>query len=462
MLKKYIGDRSFYGRVLRLCVPIMIQNGITNFVNMLDNIMVGGIGTAEMTGVAVANQLIFVFNLCVFGAVSGAGIFTAQFYGSKNNKGVRYTFRFKLIVSLLLAVGAVAVLGLFGEPLINMYLRGEGEAADAAASLMFAKKYINIMLIGLVPYAMVQSYSSTLRETDKTVLPMAAGITAVVVNLSLNYVLIFGHFGAPKLGGVGAAAATVISRFAELLIITVWTAAHKKDNRFIIGAFRSLYVPAALIKQIVRKGFPLMINETMWASGIAVLNQCYSVRGLEVVTACNIQQTFFNVFSVAFMSVGVSIGIIVGQQLGAGLADDARDTARKMIAFSVAVSVIVGAVYYLCANYIPLLYNTTDSVRGLAANLIRICAVAMPLDACAHATYFTLRSGGKAFVTVLFDSCFVWFVNVPTAFILSRFTAAPILTLFAVCQFESVIKAVIGVVLVKKGIWVKRIVKDRI
>lgn len=460
ILNKYIGDKQFYTRVLRLAVPIMIQNGITNFVNMLDNIMVGGIGTNEMTGVAVANQLMFVFNLCVFGAVSGAGIFVAQFFGNGNIKGVRDTFRFKMIITLLLTAAATAVFIFAGEPLVNAFLRGEGEDVDPTATLGFAKEYINIMLIGLVPYSIVQSYSSTLRETDKTVPPMMAGITAVAVNLSLNYVLIWGKFGAPKLGVAGAAIATVISRFAELAVIVIWSSIHKKDNPFIIGAYRSLRVPLPLVGQIVRKGFPLMMNEALWASGIAVLNQCYSVKGLEVVSANNIQQTFFNVFSVAFMAVGVSIGIIVGQQLGGGLLEEARDTAVKMRVFSVMVSIVIGAIYFVCAEFIPQVYKTTDEIRELATGMMRICALAMPIDAFAHASYFTLRSGGKTFITILFDSCFVWLVSVPTALILVNFTSLTILPLFAICQAVNFIKDILGYVLVKKGIWLNQIVSE--
>lgn len=459
MLRSLIGTKDFYKKVLALTIPIMIQNGITNLVNMLDNIMVGRIGTVEMTGVAVSNQLIFVFNLCIFGAISGAGIFGAQFHGNNDHEGVRHTFRFKLIFCTLLAILGILVLIFFGEPLIMLYLKGEGSASDAAASLGFAKDYMRIMLIGLIPYTIAQCYSSTLRETGKTVLPMAAGIIAVAVNLCFNYVLIFGKLGAPKLGVSGAAIATVISRFAELLIVAVWTRLHSKKNPFIVGAFRSLYVPRRLTGQILLKGTPLMLNETLWAAGIATLNQCYSLRGYNVVSANNISQTFFNVFSVAFMAVGMAIGIMLGQMLGAGDNEGAKSASRKLIAFSFFVSVIVSAAYAVCAEFIPLAYNTTDEVRLLATRLMQITALAMPIDAFANASYFTLRSGGKAFITFLFDSCFMWLISVTTAMILVNFTSMPILPLYAVCQFINIIKCIIGFILVKKGIWIKNIVK---
>ena len=460
MLKKLIGNRAFYRQVLTLAVPIMIQNGITNFVNMLDNVMVGAVGTSEMTGVAVSNQLLFVFNLCIFGAVSGAGIFGAQFFGKGDHTGVRDTFRFKLLFCTFLALGGMALFLFAGDSLVSLYLKGEGTPQAVAHSLQSGLDYLHIMLIGLVPYTIVQCYASTLRETGKTLLPMVAGLIAVLVNLFLNAILIFGYLGVPALGVRGAAIATVISRFAELFIIVLWTHKNAKKNRFIVGAYRSLRVPMALVRQIAWRGLPLMLNETLWSLGMATINQCYSMRGLDVVAANNISQTFFNVFSVAFMAVGVSIGIILGQLLGAGEGEKARETSRKLIAFSVFVSLLFATVYVIAAEFIPYVYNTDDDVRRLATRLMQISACAMPIDAFAHASYFTLRSGGKTLVTFLFDSCFAWVVTASAAFLLVHLTSIPILPLYAICHGLNFFKCVIGFVLVRKGVWVQNIVKD--
>ena len=461
MFKKLIGSKQFYKNVLTLMIPIMIQNGITNFVNMLDNVMVGRIGTVEMNGVAVANQLIFVFNLCIFGAVSGAGIFSAQYHGSGDREGVRDTFRFKVVSCLLLTLLGIGVFLGFGNTLSGLYLRGEGDPAEAAAALAFSRQYMLVMLIGLIPYTIVQCYSSTLRETGKAKIPMYAGLLAVSVNLCLNYVLIFGHFGAPKLGVVGAAIATVTSRFVELAFIAGWTDKHKSENPFIIGAFASLRVPKKLTKEIILRGLPLMLNETMWAMGMAFLNQCYSSRSLNVVGANNISSTFWNVFSVAFMAVGAAIGIILGQVLGAGKKEEARDTSWKLIAFSVTVSVVVGVVYFFAAEFIPQFYNTTDEIRLLATRIMQITAICMPLDAFANACYFTLRSGGQVMITILFDSCFVWVINIPVVLVLTYLTAMPILPLYAISQCLPLLKCCLGFVFVKKGIWIKNIVSEQ-
>ncbi len=194
-LNKYFGSMAFYKAALAVAVPIMIQNGITNFVSMLDNIMVGTVGNVEMTGVSIANTIMFVFNLAVFGGVSGAGIFLAQFFGKKDDEGMRYSTRYKMILGAILSVVGVLVLAIFGRSLVTLYLTGEGDVTDIEGSLAVGVNYINIMLIGIPAFVVTQCYSSTLRETGRTVTPMVAGIIAVTVNLAFNYILIFGKFG---------------------------------------------------------------------------------------------------------------------------------------------------------------------------------------------------------------------------------------------------------------------------
>jgi putative MATE family efflux protein len=458
MLRKYIGDRAFYRRVVAVAVPILIQNGITNFVSLLDNIMVGQVGTIQMSGVSIVNQLLFVFNLCIFGAASGAGIFTAQFHGNGNDEGIRHTFRFKMLACTLLTVLGCGIFLLGGDGLIRLYLQGEGNPQEAQAALEFGREYLLMMLWGLLPFALCNAYSSTLRETGQTIVPMVGGVFAVGVNLVLNYVLIFGHFGAPAMGVRGAALATVISRYAELAVVGGWTHLYSKRNAFIRGAYRSLYVPKKLFWDIIVKGMPLLVNEFLWSTGMAIMNQCYSTCGLSVVPAMNISTTVYNLASVSFIAMGNAVGIIMGQMLGSGAREaEVRDTDRKLIAVSVASGVVFGGVMALFAGVFPRLYNTDAEVQHLAAQLILICAVMIPFNAYCNAAYFTLRSGGQTMVTFLFDSCFVWGVCVPLAFGLSRFTNMGILPLFILCQCTEFLKCGLGAWVVHKGQWMKNL-----
>lgn len=458
MFQKLIGDRAFYRRALLVAIPIMIQNGITNFVSLLDNIMVGQVGTAQMSGVSIVNSLIFVFNMCVFGATSGPGIFTAQFFGSKDHEGVRHTFRFKILICALLAALGIGVFTFGGEPLINLYLQGEGDAATIGDALHYGLGYLHIMLLGLIPFALTNAYSGTLRETGQTIVPMAAGISAVFVNLVLNYVLIFGKFGAPALGVNGAAIATVISRYTELAIVAVWTHRNPEKNPFIRGAYRSFSIPGKLSRAICIKGLPLLLNEFLWASGMAFLNQCYSVRGLDVVAAFNIATTLNNVSSVAFLAMGNAVGIIMGQMLGSGASEaEVRDANRKLIFMAVASCAVFATLMAVFSGIFPQIYNTTDSVKSIATALICVSAAIMPFNAYTTSGYFTLRSGGKTAVTFIFDSGFVWCVIAPIAFVLSRFTALPIIPLYAICQATDLIKCVIGYYMIKSGSWIQNL-----
>ncbi|MDO5293714.1 MAG: MATE family efflux transporter [bacterium] len=458
-MRRIIGTKKFYMTVLALAIPIMIQNGITNLLSLADNIMIGQVGTEQMSGVAIVNQLMFVFNVSIFGVISGAGIFGAQFWGEKNQDGVRYTFRFKIMASLLMTVLAIAVLWGFRTELISFYLKGSGDVGSIEETLTYGKQYLFIMLLGLLPFAISQTYASTLREGGKTLPPMIAALIAVVLNCTLNYVLIFGKFGLPVFGVRGAAIATVIARYVECTILTIWIHRNHEKHTFIERAYRSIYMPRDLVGHIFVKGTPLIVNEFLWSAGMATIMQCYSVRGLSVVAGMNISNTINNVFNIVFIALGNSVAIIVGQLLGAEKFEEAKDSAFKLMFFSFMSCVLVGAVMVVVAPFFPELYNTSTQIKELAKKFIVVAAVCMPLQALTHCTYFTLRSGGKTIITFIFDSFFVWTVAIPLAYCLTRFTGLSIVTVYFLCQATEAIKCVIGFILVKKGVWIQKIVQ---
>ncbi|MBO4676304.1 MAG: MATE family efflux transporter [Oscillospiraceae bacterium] len=458
--RRLIGDRAFYAMVLAVAVPIMVQHGITSFVNLLDNVMVGRVGTEEMSGVAIANQLIMVFELGIFGGLSGAGIFAAQFFGSGNLEGVRNAFRIKLYIGLFVCFAAIAVFLFFGRDLVMLFLQGEADVGSTEVTANHALGYLRIMLLGFIPFMLAQVYASTLKECGETLLPMKAAVAAVFTNLVLNYVLIFGKLGFPAMGGLGAAAATVVSRFVELGIVLIGAHRHSDRYAFIQKLYRTLLVPAPLLRSVLVKGLPLLANELLWSGSMAMLSQCYSLRGLSVVAAMNINSTVMNLFSVVMMAMGNAVAIIVGQQLGSGDLERAKDTDRKLIAFSFVLSLVVGGILASLSGVIPLIYRTEDTVRGLAAQLLRVTALSMPIDCFAVTCYFTIRSGGKTLITFLFDSAYSWVVTIPIAFCLVHFTGLTIVSVFLIVRLSAVIKAVIGIILVRSGFWCQNIVAE--
>lgn len=461
--KRYFGDRAFYRMVLAVAIPIMVQNGITQFVSLLDNIMVGSVGKVQMGGVGVANTLIFVFNLAIFGAVSGAGIFGAQFYGHGDYEGVRNAFRFKLIIGAILTALGAAIFLIFGDNLIGLYLEGDGDAAERAATLFYAREYLQIMLIGFIPFVLSQCYAGTLRESGQTMVPMVAGLISVAVNLCFNTLLIFGNLGFPRLGSAGAAIATVIARFTEAGIVVFCAHKNKKKCPYMVGVYRTLRIPKELCLRIAKKTVPLLLNETLWAGGMALLSQCYSLSGLDVVPAQTISQTVSNVFNVAFLALGNAVGIIVGQLLGANKLDEAVETDRKLITFSVLVCFLVGGVMAALSSTIPRIYTEQpENVRALAGQFIFVVALTMPINSLANACYFTLRSGGKTLITFLFDSFYVCCLTVPVAFALQLLTGISIVPLFLTCQLMDLGKCVLGLFFIHKRIWVHNIVKSEV
>lgn len=459
MLKKFIGDKAFYRMALSVALPMMAQNAITNFVNLLDNIMVGQVGTYQMTGVSVTNQILLVFALCIFGASSGAGIFTAQYYGKNDNEGIRQTIRYKIGICLLITIIGIILFLFSGEWMISAFLQGEGTEADRATALLAGKQYLMIMLIGLFAFSVNNAYASTMRETGQTVVPMVASIVAVITNLVCNYLLIFGNFGFPKLGVIGAAIATVMSRFAEFGVNFFWLHSHSDRYPYIKDLYRSVYITPQLFKNITVKGMPLFINEFFWSGGMVFLNQCYSSRGIAVVSALTISTTLRDLFSVCYLTLGVATGIIMGQMMGAGKSEDEiKDSNRKLITFSVFSCTIFGGIMAAISGIFPQFYNTEENVRSIATAMICIYAAYMPIGSFMNAAYFTLRSGGKTLITFIFDSGFVWAISVPGALILTRLTDLPIIPIYALTLSLDLFKCIAGFIMIKQGKWIQNIV----
>lgn len=458
-----IGDKRFYSKVFAILLPIIIQNTVTNVVSLVDNVMVGKIGTLQMSAVAIVNQLLFIFYLCIFGGLAGAGIFVAQYVGAKDNDGIKHCFRMKLYIAFLMLVIAFITFTTIPDKLVEMYFSESTSEADAVNTLSYALEYFSIMLIGLIPFSVSQVYGSTLREMGKTKIPMYSSIVAILINVIFNYILIFGNDGLKFLpfapmGIKGAAIATVMSRFAEAIIIIVYTHIKSTDFSFITTVYRSFKVPCDLVKQIIKKGLPLLFNEFLWSLGMAMLMQCYSQRGLDVVAATNISSTVSNLFNVIYLSMGNAIAIMIGQYLGAGEIETAKTSVWRLLTLSLATCVVMGSLMFITAPLIPQIYNTTENVREIAKNLLWVVAGIMPFYALSHACYFVLRSGGKTIITLIFDCGYTWGLAYPVAFCIATFTTMPIIPMYLCVQSLEILKSIVGFILVKKELWINKII----
>lgn len=458
-MKKYFGDKAFYKKVILIALPIMLQQGISQFVSLLDNIMIGNYSDTAMAGVSVVNQILFVFNFVVIGALGAVGIYLAQYFGAKDDNSQMLCFRFKFWIGFIILIIASVILFFFGNILINTFLTNPETLDEKVLIEKEAMDYLKIISLTLLPYVVSQIYSSTLREVGETIKPMIAGGIAVIVNAIFNSILIFGLFGLPALGAKGAALATLLARIVEMIFLIIFTHKHKQKFTFCNGVFKSLYVPKNLISNVLIKGAPLIINEFLWSFGNTFILNIYSKRGTDILKAFSISNTTTNLFYIIFTAMATAISIMVGQQLGAGKLDEAIQNDRKLIVFSVLVCIVSGLILASCAPLIPSLYKDTSlHIKNMATSLMLVIACCMPIFSFNTACFYTLRAGGVTIVTFLFDSFFVWVISIPLAHILTTTSSLSIVVIYLIVQLSELIKSIIGYCLIKSKIWVKNLV----
>lgn len=459
-MKKSINiDKELLKKTCLLAVPIMIQNGIGNAVGLVDNLMVGSLGTEAIVAVSIAGQLMFVFWLALFGALSGPGIFGAQYYGNGDIKGVQDVFRIKFWMAAIVGVAGILIFLGMDDILLGLYMKGQSEEIDAVLTMTLAKDYLRIMLLGIPFIAITQVYATSLRETDESFKPMVAGIISVAVDVVFNYFLIFGKFGFPRLGVAGAAYATVLARVAECLVLLIWAHLRSKKHVFLKGLYKKILVQNKdMIWPILKKSFPIMLNEFLWAGAIAFMTQCYSRRGLDVLAGMNISNAICNLLNVVFIALGNAVGIVIGQMLGAGEFKKAKESSVTLMWFTAFACMILTVALIALSGWFPLLYDTTENSKKMATVFIIITALFFPLQGFLNSLYFTLRSGGKTVITFIFDSVFSWVVCGTCAFILSRFTNMHIYGIYICVQALDIIKVIVGYVMIKKGIWISNLV----
>ncbi len=451
-----ISSSQFYKWVFSLATPIVIQGGVTNLVSLLDNVMVGQLGIEQMSGIAIANQLLFVYNVGLIGALSGIGIFTAQFFGKQDQDGLCHTLQSKRIVASVFTVLSIAVFSIYGRDLIGGYIRYAGSAYSAKLAADSAWSYMCIMLIGLMPYAVGQIYGTTLREVSRTIPAMVGSVAAVLLNLILNYLLIFGKWGFPALGVRGAAIATVISRFAEMLIVVLW--AYLCKEPFIRMSWKRRRIPHSLLRNMAARTAPLVVNETIYAASYAAIIRCFATRGLAAIAASNIANNITQLFNVILYALGASLGIAVGNLLGASNFDEARETNTRMIALAVEVCAVFTLILLPVSVWFPRLFNTTEDVWQMSGQMIRVIAYLLPVRGFTHLAYYTMRSGGRTMLTLAFDGGYVTLFCLPIIWLLATFTDLSAVELFAVSLAAELSKSVLAAFWIKKGIWIRNIV----
>lgn len=445
---KFIGPKQFYKDVLKIAVPLMLQQLITSSVNLVDNLMVGQLGDASLGGVAATNRFYMIAFFATFGILAAAGIFIAQYFGAKDEEHMKQSFRFS-ILSAYLVILPFFVLGFLKPEWGIQYFTSDAGIVSEGI------KYMSVASFSLLPLGLILAMTSAMRSTGETKIPLFAGIISVLTNAVFNYMFIFGHFGFPAMGVAGAAYATIIARVVELVILLV--VMKMKSFAFSTKISELFHISKLIVRNVSVKAAPLAVNEFFWASGMATLFKFYATRGPEVISGMSIAGTTADLFFTLFGGMAVASTVMISQPLGANDLETGRANGYRMLGFSVFLALCFAILMFGSSFIVPYFYNVSDEARSISQNVLRIMSVMFWIYMGTAQCYFILRAGGDTKSTFLMDSGFMWFVNIPVVFAFAYFTKYPIYVLYIAGQSTDFVKLSFSYWLVKKEKWVKNL-----
>lgn len=450
-LSTFIGDKAFYRRLIAVSLPLILQQLVTASIQIVDNVMVGRLGETAIGAVSVVNQLFFVVIITTFGVISGSTIYMAQYYGAKNQSKLNQTYRITLYASLLVALIAFIIFSVTDTFLIQIFTTNP-------VTIGLAEDYISIIRWGLFGFAISIAISSSLRVVGITKPLLWISVFTIVLNTVLNALLIFGLFGLPELGVIGAAIATAIARFVEaaLSLWYMW----RRQNIFKWDWTRIFAVEFSLIKAILIIGFPLLLNEIFWSLGQTTFLYAYSTRGDGALAAMNITNSISQITFVLFQALGTASAVFVGNKLGENELVEAQDNAKRLVFAAGVVAVAIGVVLFGLSGLFTDFYSIAELTKSWAIFNIRVNALFVPLYTMNVTLFFIIRSGGDTKSTLLMDSGFMWLVAVPAALSLAFFTALPITWMFLIVQGTEFFKVLFSISRYNKKRWVRNLATE--
>ena len=448
----YIPDRGrFYKMVAGVAAPIALQSLIGSSLNLVDNLMIGRIGELALNAVGISVQVYFVYWMFVFGFSSGAATFISQFYGKKDMVNIRRTSGFSLTV--VFSVGLLFFMAgvFFPQYILRIFTRFP-EVIDVG------KDYVRIGAPCFLMMPVIVTLTTALRATQQTTKPLIASSVGLGLNTILNYILIYGKFGAPAMGVAGAALATDISRVFELSILLVMVFGRRN---ILAGPLREFFsYGRELAGRIVRNAIPTTVNETMWGLGTALYVAAYariSVTAGSAFQACN---TINELFSLAAFSIGDAVLILVGQELGKGNKDKAYAMSKILLRMAVCVGLVLGAFTLIFGRPILSLFDFTDEGASAAWHILIVYAATLWLEVY-NGTMVTgiLRCGGDTRFAMTTEVSTVWLIGVPAAFSASLVLKWPIWAAVLSVKMAGVVKGIIFTLRYKSRKWLNTVIE---
>lgn len=432
--------------------PIALQSLIASSLNLIDNLMIGGLGELALNAVGVSAQIFFIFWMLIFGFTSGNATFMAQFFGTKDFVNIRRTTGFALTVNFCVGVLFFLVAFLLPKSVL-MVFTNIPEVIEAGIPYVRTGSFCFL----LIP--ITQSFTIALRATQQTHLPLISSVTGFCTNTFLNYCLIYGHFGMPRLEIQGAAVATVFSRLVEMSILFYFVFAR---NNIIKGEIREYFsYSREMARRIVKNAIPTTINETLWGLGTAMYVAAFARIGVTAGAAYQACNTISNIFSMLAFSVGDAALIMIGQKLGEGKKEEAYEMGKRMLLLAVSIGIVMGGVSLIFGKPILGLFNFTPAGADMAWKTFIVFACMLWLDVF-NGTLVVgiLRCGGDTKFAAFADVGPVWLYGVPVAFLTALKFGWPIYFAVLAVRLGEVIKGVLLIVRFLSRKWVNIVIKD--
>ncbi|GHV62503.1 MATE family efflux transporter [Spirochaetia bacterium] len=448
-LPAFLDNKDFYKKLFTIAIPIMLQNLVNAFVNMVDTVMIGRLGTVEIAAVGLGNNIFFFYMIILFGICSGGSIFTAQFWGKHDIAGIRKNVG--LLVAISLCVGVIFTLGaaLIPYRLIGIYSRDPEVIKAGGLYLMF-------LAPSFLPFAISQVFVLSLRSIEKVQVPMVTTAIALSVNVVLNYFLIFGIGPFPMMGVAGAAIATAVARFVEVFALLVISYRRKYA---IAGSLRELTgFNVFYLRRFFSIALPVIINEIIWSAGVITQNIIFARTGTDAIAAFNITGTVSQLTWVLFIGLGNGVSVLIGKKIGEGDHAAARDYASRIIRFAPLVAVGSACVLIPISAFIPFIFNVNQGVLAAASLMFLIQAAFYPCRAFNMSMIVGIcRAGGDTVFCAVYDIAFMWTVALPAAAIASFVFHTPVWLIYLLIFAEEPLKFFVGLWRYRSGKWLHNV-----
>lgn len=443
-------DRDFYQKMISLAVPITVQNLISTSLNMVDTVMIGRLGEANIAAVGLGNQFFFLLSLLLFGINSGSSIFFAQFWGKQDIKNIR-----KVLGLALLFGGSASVLfslGAFFVPRLIFRLF----TADPLV-IELGSQYLRIVGLSYLFTAVSFSFSFASRSIGQVNLPMIVSAVSLGTNTVLNYLLIFGHFGFPQMGVAGAALATVIARLVEVFLLLFIIYRH---NGVLASRLMEMFqVSSDFVRHYLQTTLPVILNEGFWSLGMTMYSAAYARIGTEAIAAVQISNTVQSIFMVIFFGLAHACAVMVGNEIGANHRQRAIDYAKKYSLLGPVLGVVIGLALFVFSPAVLSLFKVSEAVFLSAKRILAIMSLLVGIRVFNIILIVgILRSGGDTRFSMYLEIGSVWLIGVPLVFLGALVLHLPVYWVVALASLEEVVKAAIGIPRVISQKWVRNLV----